>query len=210
MGVAIEALKNFNAMQDPERTREYLDISSNELQRLGLLVDKVLKLSMLEKKEIELKFEHLDLKTVVDEVTTSMRLQLEKSHATVMIRTDGDTTLQADRLHLLSVVFNLLDNSLKYSKEDPVILVELNGKENEVQLRITDNGIGISPEYKNRVFEKFFRVPAGNTHNAKGYGLGLSYVAHIIAEHNGTIQLESEEDKGTTFIIKLPKEYAGH
>ena len=210
VGVAIEALKNFNAMQDPERTREYLDISSNELQRLGLLVDKVLKLSMLEKKEIELKFEHLDLKTVVDEVTTSMRLQLEKSHATVMIRTEGDTTLQADRLHLLSVVFNLLDNSLKYSKEDPVILVELNGKENEVQLRITDNGIGISPEYKNRVFEKFFRVPAGNTHNAKGYGLGLSYVAHIIAEHNGTIQLESEEDKGTTFIIKLPKEYAGH
>lgn len=210
VGVAIEALKNFNAMQDTERTREYLDISSNELQRLGLLVDKVLKLSMLEKKEIELKFEYLDLKSIVDEVVTSMRLQLEKCHATVTTRTDGDTNLQADRLHLLSVVFNLLDNSLKYGKENPAILVELVGKENEVQLRITDNGIGISPEFKNKVFEKFFRVPAGNTHNAKGYGLGLSYVAHIVAEHNGTIQLESEEGKGATFIIKLPKKYAGN
>ena len=210
VAVAIEALKNFNAMQDPERTREYLDISSNELQRLGLLVDKVLKLSMLEKKEIELKFETFDLKAVVDEVVTSMRLQLEKHHATVIVRTDGDTSLEADRLHLLSVVYNLLDNSLKFSNEDPFIQVELKGTADQVHLRITDNGIGISPEYKNKVFEKFFRVPAGNTHNAKGYGLGLSYVAHIIAKHNGSIQLESEEGKGATFIIKLPKIHGGH
>jgi len=206
VGVAIEALKNFNAIQDPQRTKEYLDISSNELQRLGLLVDKVLKLSMLEKREIELKYEMVDLLSVVNEVATSMRLQLEKYHATLKINTEGDTNLFADRLHLLSVVFNLLDNSLKYSKGEPQIRINLKGSDHEVELRIADNGIGISPEYKNKVFEKFFRVPSGNTHNTKGYGLGLSYVAHIVAKHHGTVSVESEEGKGTEFIIKLPKE----
>jgi len=210
VGVAIEALKNFNAIQDPQRTKEYLDISSNELQRLGLLVDKVLKLSMLEKREIELKYEMVDLLSVVNEVATSMRLQLEKYHATLQINTEGDANLFADRLHLLSVVFNLLDNSLKYSKGEPQIRINLKGTDHEVELRVADNGIGISPEYKNKVFEKFFRVPSGNTHNTKGYGLGLSYVAHIVAKHHGTVSVESEEGKGTEFIIKLPKEHAGN
>lgn len=117
-------------------------------------------------------------------------------------------TLQADRLHLLSVVFNLLDNSLKYSRGNPVIQVGLKGSEHQLELRVTDNGIGIPPEYKDKVFEKFFRVPAGDTHNAKGYGLGLSYVAHIVARHHGTVSLESEAGKGTTFIIKLPRTHA--
>ncbi len=210
VGVAIEALKNFNAIQDPQRTREYLDISSNELQRLGLLVDKVLKLSMLEKKEIELKYEMVDMLSVVNEVAGSMRLQLEKYHASLRINTEGDVNLFADRLHLLSVVFNLLDNSLKYSKGEPVIRINLKGNDHEVELRIADNGIGISPEYKNKVFEKFFRVPSGNTHNTKGYGLGLSYVAHIVAKHHGTVSVESEPGKETEFIIKLPKEDAGN
>jgi len=210
VGVAIEALKNFNAIQDPQRTREYLDISSNELQRLGLLVDKVLKLSMLEKKEIELKYEMVDLLSVVNEVATSMRLQLEKYHAKLQIDTEGELNLFADRLHLLSVVFNLLDNSLKYSKGEPVIHISLKGNDHEVELRVADNGIGISPEYKNKIFEKFFRVPSGNTHNTKGYGLGLSYVAHIVQKHHGTVSAQSEEGKETEIIIKLPKEHAGN
>src|SRR5262249_5601021 len=142
VGVAIEALKNFNAIRDPERTQEYLDISSNELQRLGLLVDKVLKLSMFEKKEVELKYESLNLKAVVEEVVASMRLQIEKHNAIVSVNGEGDTNLEADRLHLLSIVFNLLDNALKYGKSEPVIQIQLIGKENSVQLQIADNGIG--------------------------------------------------------------------
>src|SRR5689334_18113451 len=121
VGVAIEALKNFNAMQDPQRTREYLDISQNELQRLGLLVDKVLKLSMFEKKELELKKEQFDCKQLTEEVMSSMKLQFEKYHATVSIKTEGDDfKIEADRLHITSVLYNLLDNALKYSREDPV------------------------------------------------------------------------------------------
>lgn len=208
VGVAIEALKNFNAIQDPKRTKEYLDISSNELQRLSLLVDKVLKLSMFEKKEVELKLEPVNLKEVVDEVVDSLKLQLEKHHARVAVTYEGDLTLQGDRLHLLSVVFNLLDNAVKYSKEEPAIKIDLQGKENTVVLSVTDNGIGIPQEYKDKVFDKFFRIPHGDTHNAKGYGLGLSYVAQVIQKHNGTISVESQAGIGTKFIITLPKEPA--
>ncbi len=205
VGVAIEALKNFNAINDPHKTKEYLDISSNELHRLGLLVDKVLKLSMFEKKEIELKYESLNLKDIVDEVTTSMRLQLEKNHARVTVTQNGDLNIQGDRLHLLSVIFNLLDNAIKYSNGDPSIQIELNGDERNVELSIKDNGAGIAPEYQNKVFEKFFRIPHGDTHNAKGYGLGLSYVAHVVKKHNGIISVDSQPGLGTRFIISLPK-----
>ncbi len=205
VGVAIEALKNFNAIDDPRRTQEYLDISQNELQRLSLLVDKVLKLSMFEKKEIELKYESLDLKDVVNEVISSMRLQIEKHHANVSVSSEGNTFLQGDRLHLLSVVFNLLDNALKYGNGNTAVKFDLKEKENEVELSVNDNGIGISEEYKGKIFEKFFRVPAGNTHNTKGYGLGLSYVSHVIQKHKGRIEVESEPGLGTKFIITLPK-----
>lgn len=206
VGVAIEALRNFNAIQDPQRTKEYLDISANELQRLSLLVDKVLKLSMFEKKEIDLKFETVELKDVVNEVVTSMRLQIEKYHADVSITQEGETTLQADRLHLLSVVFNLLDNALKYSQDKPKIQIALKADNDFVQLQVADNGIGIAPEYKNKIFEKFFRVPAGNTHNTKGYGLGLSYTAQVVQKHNGKISVDSQLGEGTTISITFPKQ----
>ena len=205
VGVAIEALRNFNAMQDPQRTKEYLDISSNELQRLGLLVDKVLKLSMFEKKEIDLQYETFDLRGVVDEVVASMRLQVEKYNAIISIIQKGNTNLQADRLHLLSVVFNLLDNALKYSNGKPAIQIGLEEDSNTVQLRVSDNGIGIAPGYKNKIFEKFFRIPTGNTHNAKGYGLGLSYVSHVVQKHSGKISIDSELGVGTTITISIPK-----
>ncbi len=206
VGVAIEALKNFNAIHDPKRTQEYLAISQNELQRLNLLVDKVLRLSMFEKKEIELKYEMLNLQDVVEEVVSSMQLQVEKKQAAVTVNVEGDCSLEADRLHLLSVVFNLLDNALKYGGEKPVIKISLEEKENSVQLSIADNGIGIPAAYKDKVFDKFFRVPHGDIHNAKGYGLGLSYTAHVVKRHGGTISLDSEPGRGTIFTITMPKQ----
>jgi two-component system phosphate regulon sensor histidine kinase PhoR len=207
VGVAIEALKNFNAMQSPERTKEYLDISSNELNRLNLLVDKVLKLSMFEKKEIQLNLEALDLRNLADEVLSSMRLQLEKKNTSVVLTHSGNTSMMGDRLHLLSVVFNLVDNALKYSPENPDIKIAVEEKENNVELRVADNGVGIPDEYKTKVFEKFFRVPVGNVHNIKGYGLGLSYAASVVKKHGGTIEAKNNEGGGTTFIITLPKNF---
>jgi two-component system phosphate regulon sensor histidine kinase PhoR len=208
VSVAIEALRTFNASIDPQRTKEYLDISSNELQRLSLLVDKVLKLSMFEKKEVELRYELLNMKDLVEEVTSSMRLQFEKKGAMVSVTTEGDTTLEGDRLHLVSVIFNLLDNALKYSSDKAEITIAVKEVGNKVQLVMADSGIGIPAEYHNKIFEKFFRVPTGNLHNAKGYGLGLSYVSHVINKHQGTIRVESVEGDGSKFFITLPKHKA--
>lgn len=207
VSVAIEAMKNFNALQNPERTKEYLSIAGLELNRLSLLVDKVLRLSMFEKQQLELKNEWFDLKELVKEVTDSMQLQFEKTGASVKLNFSGeDFSLMADRMHISSVVYNLLDNALKYSKGDPQIEINIEANGNGIQLAVKDRGIGIPAAYREKIFDKFFRVPQGDKHNVKGYGLGLSYVAHIIAEHGGQIQVESEEGKGTIFIIKLPKE----
>ena len=205
VSVAIEAMRSFNASMDPQRSKEYLDISANELQRLSLLVDKVLKLSMFEKKEIELKYEPLDMQELVVEVTSSMRLQFEKFGAIVHVAAEGNTTFEGDRLHLVSVIFNLLDNALKYSNDTPKIDLKIKGTPNRLYLSVKDGGIGIPAEYKDKIFEKFFRVPTGNLHNAKGYGLGLSYVSHVINKHKGTIKVDSAEGSGCEFIISLPK-----
>lgn len=210
VNVALEALKNFNALNDPQRSREYLDISQQELQRLSLLVDKVLRVSMFENKTVELKPELFNMVALVDEVVSGMRLQFEKLKAEVSVHTEGsDFDIEADRLHILSVVYNLFDNAIKYSVDKPVVIsILLKELENVVEVRFSDQGIGIPGEYLGRVFDKFFRVPHGDVHNVKGYGLGLSYVAHIVREHRGEIRVESAEGKGTTFIIKLPKRYA--
>ncbi len=206
VGVAIEALKNFNAIHNPERTKEYLDISGLELKRLSILVDKVLKQSMFEKKDMELEKEPVDIKRLVEETLRSMQLQFEKVGAEVNFDSKGENfSMMADRLHITSVVYNLLDNALKYSAENPTINISMTDLGKNLSLSVADNGIGIPTSYTNKVFDKFFRVPHGNVHNIKGYGLGLSYVAQVIKGHGGTIKVESTEGKGSVFIINLPK-----
>jgi two-component system, OmpR family, phosphate regulon sensor histidine kinase PhoR len=209
VNVAIEALRNFGGLYDPERIKEYLDISASELQRLSLLVDKVLKISMFEKKEITLEKERFDLVQLAREVMDSMKLQFEKQNAITAIEISGENfIIEADKLHMTSVIYNLLDNALKYSKENPHINVYIFDRSQYLELRISDNGIGIANEYKTKIFEQFFRVPGGDKHNIKGYGLGLSYVNHIIRRHHGFIEVESELGKGSTFIVKVPFEDA--
>ena len=205
VNVAIEALRNFGGLDNPVRTKEYLDISASELQRLSLLVDKVLKLSMFEKQEIALQKESFDLLQLIEEVASSMKLQFEKQKAKLTIETVGDNfMIDADRMHITSVIYNLLDNALKYSKENPQVGVKLIRYEQYFELRVTDNGIGIADAYRSKIFDQFFRVPSGNRHNTKGYGLGLSYVNYIVQRHQGFIEVESELGKGSTFIVKLP------
>jgi two-component system, OmpR family, phosphate regulon sensor histidine kinase PhoR len=205
VNVAIEALKSFNAIDNPERTKEYLDISSSELQRLSLLVDKVLKLSLFESRDVELKVEAFDLKQVIQEVIQTMQLQFNKAKADVRFHTEGDHfIIEADKLHITSVIYNLLDNALKYSPEQPKIDITLADKKTYIEFKVADNGIGIPLEYQDQIFDKFFRVPHGNKHNIKGYGLGLSYVSHIISKHQGYIDVDSEEGRGSTFVVNMP------
>ena len=203
--VAVEALRHFGALEDPEKTREYLDISALELQRLSLLVDKVLKLSLFENKKIELKPERINLPALAAEVMASMRLSFEKAGAVVRLKGEGDGLfVRADRMHLASVISNLLDNAVKYSREGPVVAIVVSREGDIVRLSVADNGIGIPAAYREKIFEKFFRVPSGDHHNIKGYGLGLSYVHHIVTRHDGKITVESKEEKGSTFTIQLP------
>ena len=210
--VAVEALRHFGALEDPAKTQEYLDISALELQRLSLLVDKVLKLSLFENKKIDLKPERIDVPELVAEVMASMKLSFEKAGAVVQLNCGGEGNpnggeaffVRADRMHLGSVISNLLDNALKYSRESPVVAVNVSRLGDVVLLTVADNGIGIPAAYREKIFEKFFRVPSGDVHNIKGYGLGLSYVLHIVTRHEGRIGVESKEGKGSTFTIQLP------
>lgn len=205
VNVAIEALRNFNALQDPVKTKEYLDISASELQRLSLLVDKVLRLSMFENGQVALKKENFDLKILIEEVLATMQLQVEKQKATVTLKADGGHfIIEADRMHIASVLYNLIDNALKYKSGDPEIEIALKAKSMHIELTVRDNGIGIPAVYRLRIFEKLFRVPTENVHNVKGYGLGLSYVNYIVRRHLGFIEVTSELGKGTVFTVYIP------
>jgi signal transduction histidine kinase len=205
VSVAIESLKNFNALNSREKTEQYLAISANELKRLNLLIDKVLRQGMFDSGKMELFPEALDLNALVDEVLQSMQLQLEKAGAQVQWHPSaGALPLVADKLQLMSVVFNLVDNAVKYSGVSPQITLTTQKDEKGAVLTVSDKGIGIPVAYQRRVFEKFFRVPAGNAHNAKGYGLGLSYVAEVVAKHKGSIQCISQEGEGSRFVVRLP------
>lgn len=206
VSVAIEAIKNFNVIQQPERTKEYLDIAGAELNRLSLLVDRVLKLTMFEKQQTELKYDQVDIKQLANEVITSMGLQFDKAHAKTTLNCFGDRfVIMADQMHITSVLYNLLDNALKYSGDNAQIEVNIDSNDKDwITIAVKDNGVGIPAEFKAKIFDKFFRVPNDNKHNIKGYGLGLSYVAHIVNQHHGHITVHSEPGKGTEFVIKLP------
>jgi two-component system, OmpR family, phosphate regulon sensor histidine kinase PhoR len=209
VSVALEALKNFHALHDPKRTQEYLDIAQMELNRLTLMTDKILKSAVFESKGITLQQESVDLATITAQVLDSMKLIFEKNQAQTNFSTEGnDFTVNGSAAHLTNVVYNLIDNALKYSPVQPRLFVHLKNNPETVTLTIQDNGLGIAPEYKKRIFEKFFRIPTGDIHNIKGYGLGLSYVASVIEEHRGSIDVVSEAGKGSTFIIHLPKTHA--
>lgn len=209
VSVALEALKNFNALNDPKLTNEYLDIARNELNRLTLMTDKILKAAVFENKGITIQKESVNLQKTVAQILDSMRLIFEKRQAIVSFNPTGEKFIvEGENAHITNVIYNLLDNALKYSPKQPVITIDLTETSQELILSIKDEGLGIPGEYKKKIFEKFFRVPTGDIHNIKGYGLGLSYVAGVVKAHEGSINVQSESGKGSTFIIHWPKHHA--
>lgn len=207
VGVALEALDDFEVLRNPDKTREYLQISKMELERLNLLVDKVLRLSMFEQNALQMRPEWLDLAATTGQVIQAMSLQANAVGA--VIRFDQQPcTLLGDKVHLTGVVYNLLDNALKYCGNNTEIDVSVRNLVKDDQcfarLEVRDNGIGIAPEYHQQVFEKFFRVPMGNVHNVKGHGLGLNYVSAVVRQHGGSIYVESQPGMGSAFIVEIP------
>jgi signal transduction histidine kinase len=206
VSVALEALKNFHGLDNPARTREYLEIAQNELSRLTLMTDKILKAGAFENQEVVIKKRPLDLRTITQQVLDSLKLLFEKNKAQVSFDATGKTfEMEGEASHLTNVIYNLLDNALKYSLNEPTIKVLLQENADYITLSIQDNGLGIPSEYKTKIFEKFFRVPTGDVHNIKGYGLGLSYVSSVVKAHGGTVDVDSEPGKGSNFKIILPK-----
>jgi signal transduction histidine kinase len=206
VGVAIEAMNSFNALDNPVRTKEYLDISKSELNRLTLLVDKVLKMAVFEQGNPQLNIETFDMVDLTQQILNSMKLQFERYDATVSFEKSGeDFSINADKTHITSVIYNLIDNALKYGGEKPLVKIAIQSPFYQFcSFSVTDNGTGIPPQYKDKIFEKFFRIPTGDMHDTKGHGLGLSYVASVIKQHNGKINVDSGEGKGSTFSIFLP------
>jgi signal transduction histidine kinase len=206
VGVAIEAMNSFNALDNPTRTKEYLDISKSELNRLTLLVDKVLKMAVFEQGNPQLNIETFDMVDLTQQILNSMKLQFERYDATVSFEKSGeDFSINADKTHITSVIYNLIDNALKYGGEKPLVKIAIQSPFYQFcSFSVTDNGTGIPPQYKDKIFEKFFRIPTGDVHDTKGHGLGLSYVASVIKQHNGKINVDSGEGKGSTFSIFLP------
>lgn len=206
VSVALEALKDFNGLDDPERTKEYLDIAQTELNRLTLMTDKILKASVMEAPGTSFTSETVNLHSIIQQVLASMKLVFEKEDVVIRYVQEGvDFQLRGSEIHLTNVIYNLLDNALKYSARSSTFDLQLKSSPVQLEFSIRDQGIGIAKAYQKRIFDKFFRVPTGDVHNVKGYGLGLSYVAGVVRKHNGKIEVESEEGRGSQFIITLPK-----
>ncbi|MCK8492075.1 HAMP domain-containing histidine kinase [Spirosoma sp. RP8] len=188
-----------------ERLSRYMGIIRDETRRLGSHVEKVLQMALLDRGEIKLKLSSVNVHDVVENVLNNMSLQIEQRGGELDLEFDADReVIEADEVHVTNIVYNLLDNALKYSPESPRIALATRSLPEGVSITVTDHGLGMTKDQLSRIFEKFYRVPTGNRHDVKGFGLGLSYVKKMVDEHHGQIHVVSEPGKGSSFEVILP------
>ncbi len=196
---AIDALLNFNGADNPERKKKYLTICQEQLNLLTELVEQILSLSMERRKEMLLNIEEIEVLPIVERLTNMQKI---KSKETVFdINIPESLTVKADKMHFSNIVSNLIDNAIKYSDSAPHITITAQQTGEGVDISVADCGIGISKESQHYIFDKFYRVPHGNLHNVKGYGLGLFYVKSMMTKFGGNISVNSELGKGSTFKL---------
>jgi signal transduction histidine kinase len=180
-------------------------IIEDESKRLGYQVEKVLQMAIFDRGKIKLKLKPSDVNDLILSVINNFTIQVDKLGGKITGELNAASSLlKIDTVHFTNVISNLVDNAIKYSPEKPEIMVSTENRNGKLLIKVRDNGIGIKKEDQKRIFEKFYRVPTGNIHNVKGFGLGLSYVKKIVEEHQGSITLKSELNKGTEFEICLP------
>ena len=202
-------LKDSDITKSPDVFRHISGVINDETKRLGFLVEKVLQMSLFERQKAALKLKEVDANDLVISVANTFALKVEKYDGTLDVDLQAvDSAIYVDEMHITNVLFNLMDNAVKYRRpEVPLTLMVRTWNDNNGKLLIAveDNGIGIKKEYLKKVFDRFFRVPTGNVHDVKGFGLGLAYVRKIIEDHKGTIRAElGPGNVGTKFIITLP------
>ena len=199
---ANDALLNFDAGNDPEKRREYLEISQGQLEKLEGMIEQILSMSMESRKTFELKRETIELEPLLQKLADQHTLSAGKP-CNIKVNVDSGLVLDADRFHLSNIVSNLIDNAIKYSGDSVRIDITAKATDEGVEMRVRDNGIGIAPEKQKHIFDKFYRVPTGNIHDVKGYGLGLYYAKTMVEKHGGTIEVSSTPGKGSEFILTL-------
>jgi len=205
VSLACEALTDKDIMRSQELVENYIHIISEENSRLGSMAEKILQTAILEKGNIKLKSDLIDVHQVIHEVVKNIALQVESRGGKVNTLLDAQSTvIKADRVHLTNVIFNLLDNANKYTTLSPEITVKTLNSDGGIEISVTDNGIGINKANQKKIFDKLFRVYTGNVHNVKGFGLGLSYVKFIVERHGGRVNVVSSPGKGSTFTVFLP------
>ena len=188
-----------------QRLTRYMGIIRDENRRLGSHVEKVLQMALLDRGEIILKLSPVNIHDIIEKVLNNIGLQIEQREGEVELLFDAETEiLEADELHLTNILYNLLDNAIKYSPDKPHITLQTRSLPESISVTVTDRGLGMTKDQISRVFEKFYRVPTGNRHDVKGFGLGLSYVRKMVDEHHGQIRVESQPGQGSSFEIELP------
>ncbi len=205
ISLAVDALRNDKVHSDKTKWQYFNNIIKEENKRMNKHVETILQAALMEKQEFKLNFVSLHLHELIYNVTKNFQLQLQEKNSKIeYLLNAGNDVIEADEVHFSNVISNLIDNAIKYSKENLTIKIITHSTEKFVVLQIQDNGIGMSKETVKRVFEKFYRAHTGNLHNVKGFGLGMSYVKSVIDEHKGKIKVESVLGKGSTFTIEIP------
>ncbi len=205
ISLASQMLKDSSISISPKSLAHISGIIFDESKRLTSQVEKILQLSAFERGKTSLKLKEMDVNEIVRQVVSHFRLKVESAQGQITENIEAeDSIAMVDEVHFTNVIFNLLDNAFKYRREAPILFVKTRNKNGGIIISIKDNGLGISKENLNRIFEKFYRVPTGNVHDVKGFGLGLAYVKKIVEDHGAQITVESEINVGTMFEIFLP------
>ena len=205
ISLAVDALKNEKVVGDKDKTNYFTGVIKEENKRMNKQVETILQAALLDKQKVQLNLKNSSAHELITSALNNIALPIEEKNGKLIYNLDATKDLiMADEVHFTNFINNLLDNAVKYSKENPQIKLTTSNIGNSLKIKIEDNGIGMNKETLNRIFEKFYRAHTGNVHNVKGFGLGLSYVKSMVEAHRGTIKTESTLGKGSCFIITVP------
>ena len=206
VGVALEAMRSFDVLKDTEKARLYIDMASQELNRLGMMTDKIIRTSVYDyESDIRKNKAPVNMSDIIQKVVSSFRLVADKTGLQLDYNHSGDCHLMGHEDHLTQMIYNLVDNAHKYAGSGGWIGIDLHGDTDGVTIAVSDKGPGIPELHHSKIFEKFYRVPSGNVHTVKGYGMGLTYVKGVVTSHGGRITLNSKPNEGASFRISLPR-----
>jgi len=205
ISLACEALKDNDIKKSESLYENYIGVINTENKRLGSMAEQILQTAVMDKGQLKIKHSEINIHDIIERAVNSKNIQVKSKNGHLQTKLFAhNLNVIGDKIHLTNVIINLLDNAIKYNTTTPEIMINTTNKNGSILINIKDNGIGISSSDQKKIFDKLYRVPMGNVHNFKGFGLGLSYVKAIVEMHNGQISVNSEPGKGSIFTIKLP------